>query len=257
MITFITAHFSDLQWTSFWYKRIRETIPSGLSVEFIIINQDRTIKSTQRLRELGEYIRVVEFPRSEKHFEATGHDHAAVLNKVLQLANGHYISIWDSDAHPLSSGWLDACMSILNDFDAIVAPDDRNPNYSHPCFMFLQKKHLAMNIQFDELLFEQGVDTGRMVVAQLRNNGQKVKVLSSVRAFDGMWGTIFENSVYHHGSGSFAGGGERLRSQIDWRNAYFRDYVITNGRYRFNYFESKKYSLLHRLHNYWRRIQSK
>jgi hypothetical protein len=238
-ISFVTAHFSDFGWTELWLKRIKENTPSSAILEFLIINQDRTEESKNRLESLDPRIRVVQYPKSERHFAITGHDHAAVLNAVMHDARGQYICLFDSDAHPTSPKWFTTCEQLLNQYDAVLAqePYQLSSSLSHPSFMLFRKEHTKLSLAFDDLLFEQEVDTGRTIYAQLCRHGLKVFLAPATRAFNGRYGIYYLDSVYHHEHGSFHAAGERLTSQLGFGDAFFRNIVVSKKRYTLSPFE--------------------
>lgn len=233
-LTFITTHLKDFGWIDVWIKRIRQNTAQSAIGEFLIIDQDRTTASRNQLMLLDHRVRVLQYPKSERHFIATGHDHGAVLNAVLHEVRSEHLCILDSDAHPISPVWLDKCSELLQSYDAILAQDPIRPTKSHPCFMLLKRRQIKFGLQFDAQLFEHGVDTGRLIGEQLISNGQNVYIAPAMRAFRGKNGSIYLNSIYHHGQGSFEGGTEILRSQTNWRTAFFREIVVNKGRYQFS-----------------------
>ena len=232
MISYITTHFSDFEWTRKWYESIMAFRPRDYEYEIIIIDQDRSRESRERLQMLGPLIKVVQYPRSQRHFDIMGHDHAAVLNQVLRAASGEIITIWDSDAHPVSVEWWGRCLRILENYDAITARDEEYHHLAHPCFMLLKQKHLALNLRFDEPLCEHEGDTGRQIAAQLVSSGERIFLIEGSPCFGGKWGSMMLESVYHHGHGSYSGAGPRLSSQIDWRQSFFRKMVINRAKYQ-------------------------
>jgi len=231
-ISFITAHFYDFAWTELLVKNIRRSTPDSLIREIIIINQDRNKKSQIHLESLDPFVRVVEYPKSEQHFLWTRHDHAAVLNTAVKEAKGDYIFIFDSDAHPMSDQYVKNCEKILENYDAILAEDPTNPNFTHPCFMLIRQRHIQLNLTFDQGLFENCTDTGRLIGKQLLDSGECVFICRETPAFGGKWGSIYLDSIYHHGHGSFKGvNDELLQKQIRWENEYFREYIISHQEY--------------------------
>jgi hypothetical protein len=233
-ISFITAHFFDFDWTEHLIRRIQETTPREEIRELLVINQDRTETSRRRLESLAPgLITVLEYPRSEEHFKWTRHDHAAVLNATLPRAQGTYIALFDSDAHPIRSDWRDICGKLLVDHDAIMTRTRNGEEFSHPCFMIFRQKHARMNLAFDEGLFTPACsDTGQLIGAQLKRAGEHLYFAETQRAFGGRHGHIILDSIYHHSHGSFAGVKDvLLQNQVRWQNAFFKDIVLNKGRY--------------------------
>ena len=231
MISYITTHFFDFEWTRKWYESIMAFHPLDHDYEIIIVDQDRSRESRDQLQMLGPLVRVVQYPRSQKHFDVMGHDHAAVLNKVLRETSGDIITIWDSDAHPTSAEWWERCLVILENYDAVAARDEEYHHLAHPCFILLKRKHIDLNLRFDQPLCEHEGDTGRQIAAQLVSSGERILLLEGAPCFAGKWGIMMLHSIYHHGHGSYSGAGSRLSSQIDWRQSFFRDMVLKQAKY--------------------------
>lgn len=240
-LSLVTTHFFDLEWTRLWVERIRQNVPVERIHELVIINQDRTLSSRKRLEALDPNIRVLEYPRSDAHFRETGHDHAHVLNCVIRDIEGELVCLFDSDAHPISPVWLEKCEQLLKTSDAVLARDTRSPEYSHPCFMLLKREQLAPGLAFDEGLFDRHIDTGRLVGDQLRRADQKIYLAPPRPSFGGKWGSLYLDSIYHHGQGSFKGGEERLRKQLTPQHEFFRQIVIARRRYALSTLELAQY----------------
>jgi len=203
--------------------------------EIVIIDQDRTPVSADAIRRVAGDVKILRFPRSEAHFELLGHDHPAVLNQGLRRCSGDVISLWDSDAHPFSADWLPVCLELLSSHDAVLAEDRNHSKVSHPCFMVFKRSALSASVTFDDSMFDQSLpwwhrDTGRRVGTLLAAAGKSVAFLEPRRAFGGLWGDVYMNSVYHHGHGSFCHGDKRLQQQVRWQSIYFRRRVFA-GRY--------------------------
>jgi hypothetical protein len=255
-ISFITTHFYDFDWTGLLIRQLLATTPAARIHEILIIDQDREETSRERLAGLAPGVRVVQYPKSERHFEWTRHDHAAVLNAAVREAHGELICLFDSDAHPISAEWLGRCDTLLTSHHAIMAQTEEEPSYSHPCFMLLQRRHAALGLAFDEGLFENCIDTGRLIARQLRRAGERVFMAAPRRAFGGRCGSLLLDSIYHHGKGSFAGVSDPLlRSQTHWDNRFFRDRVIRDQVYYLSATQAFKYHLLRVGHRVGHRMQ--
>jgi glycosyltransferase involved in cell wall biosynthesis len=241
-ISIISAHFKDFDWIELLINQIKLNSEISNIREIIIINQDRCESSKIKLQQLHELIRVVEFPVSEKHFQIQGHDHAAVLNAAVLEASGDYICIFDSDAHPISNNWMSQCSKILEDYDAILA-ESPDGSGTHPCFMVFKNEHKQLSLAFDERLFEDRVDTGRLIGQQLSRAGQKVFYSEPRRCFSGLWGTTYMDAVYHHGNGSFHASGPLLTAQVTWLHHFFRERVLYDRQYEFTLVSSALYHL--------------
>lgn len=247
-ISFVTTHFYDFEWTSYLIHQIYSNTDINRIYEILIINQDRTNDSRHRLMEICPKANILEFPLSEKHFIKKGHDHAFVLNEAVKNAKGDLVCIFDSDCHPFSSQWLKICDDILRNFDAIVAVDTGKYYrdkliLSHPCFMLLKSDQISLPLRFDEHLFDQNFDTGRLIGQQLMDSGRKVFFACPAKGFEGRYGCIYLDSIYHHEKGSYAGGGERLLRQINWQQEYFKRIILTKHRYSLTILETVHYIL--------------
>jgi hypothetical protein len=241
-ISIITTHFYDFHWIELWIKQIRQYTNPNLIKEILVINQDRNEESRKRLQKLDDDIRVLEYPISKRHFEVTGHDHAAVLNAAILEARSEWIIIFDSDSFPTTSIWVDKCNAILQTYDAIVAQVPDIPTLSHPCFMVLNQDSAHIPLKFDELLFsDKFYDTGRLVGQQIIRSGKNVYFAPPKKAFNGYWGSIYLDSIYHHSSGSFLGGDERLTKQITWQSLYFRKAIFLKNKYSLSNFQLLKF----------------
>jgi hypothetical protein len=247
-ITFIVTHFFDFYWTELCVRQICKTTEPSAIREILIINQDRLEASRERIKDLDSRIRVLEYPKSEAHFAVMGHDHPAVLNEAIYEAQGKYICIFDSDAHPFSSDWLSKCDRLLQNHDAVLAEEVGAIGFSHPCFMMIKKEHRNIPLVFDDKLFTEDVDTGRFVANQLRNANQRVYLAKPMAAFSGYWGSIYLDSIYHHGHGSFHGATRRLTKQITWANKYFQIKVVHFRSYDFSFYERIQYRIISLLH---------
>lgn len=229
-LTIIVTHFYDFTWTELLIQKIQQLTEENSLREILVINQDRNEESLKRLQHLDSRIRVLQYPKSTEHFDITGHDHAAVLNKAVLEVRGEYLCIFDSDAHPIDKSWLYRCEQLLEHYDAILAQAPGLPNLSHPCFMLLKSEHVLIPLSFDEHLSE-GMDTGRLIGTQLSKAGEKVFFAYPERAFSGLYGYIYLDSIYHHGSGTFQGGGHLLRKQVTSANNFFRKKVVCSHKY--------------------------
>lgn len=241
-LTFITAHFNDFNWTELLIKKIYLTTPMDRISEIIIIDQDRTDLSRERLEKLGDKVKIIQYPRSERHFSWTRHDHAEVLNQAVLSAIGEFIIIFDSDAHPISSKYLNICENMLEKYDAILAQVPGEVGMAHPCFMLLRSRHRILNLKFDKGLFENCTDTGRLIGSQLIDAGENVFLCEDKPVFLNRWGSLYLDSIYHHGKGSFHGvSDELLRSQIRWESDFFKNIIFYANRYKISYFERIKF----------------
>jgi hypothetical protein len=244
-LSIITAHFFAFDWTELLIRQINTTTDPDDIREIIIINQDRTEESHRRLEKLDPKIRVVEYPKSEPHFQATGHDHSAVLNQAINEAKGEYICLFDTDCHPIGSEWIMTIQSNITNYDAILALRPGSDRLTHPCFMVIRRDLVNLPLLFDDKLFTDSMDTGSLIGNQLIAVGKNVLLLPAEQAFNRKWGCLYlQKMIYHHQNGSFQGGEAILRDQIYWQSDYFKRYVMKKHRYRMNPIERVQFKLL-------------
>jgi hypothetical protein len=230
-ISFLCTHFGSFEWIDLWASQVRQTVPSGLVAEMVVINQDRTPASRDELIRRIPGVKVLEYPRDEVMFKHMGHDHATVLNQAMHDVCGEWVCIMDSDAHATSLSWLDRVENLLNSHDAVLAEDSGNLGLSHPCFMFIRGDHAKRGLRFDAGIPGPGSDTGRLIGKQLVEQGRKVYLAPGRGVFGGLWGALYLESIYHHGHGSFNSAGPRLQCQLTWRDKFYRDRVLSGRRY--------------------------
>ncbi len=247
-VTFIVTHFYEFRWLEVWIRKVLEFTPTEVIREILIIDQDRTDLSRTRLGLLDSRVRVLQYPRSVQHIAIASHDHAAVLNRAVLEARGDYICILDSDAFPIDSEWFNTCNDLLANNDAILAQHPTQPFFSHPCFMLLKSQHVSIPLCFDEGLFtEKKIDTGRRILRQLTEAGQRVTLVPPSRGFSGEWGYVYLDSIYHHHAGSFHGGTKQLKTQLTWSHHYFRQRVLEDGIFELNFHQLLFYRLARHL----------
>jgi hypothetical protein len=201
-------------------RRARLAFPQLRDEDVYVIDQDRTPSSQERLRSLLGGVNVLRYSRSEPHFEATGHDHAHVLNLAVREIDADVLLLFDSDAHPV--GWEVGAEvdRLLEEYDAVLAANAPEGTFSHPSFMVFGPAVDRAALFFDADQLDQFVDTGRKIYEQVRDLGHRTLLVRPTPAFGGSWGTLYLNgSVYHHGSGSFASSDDPgLRRQVaTWR----------------------------------------
>ena len=118
---------------------------------------------------------------------------------------------------------------------------------SHSCFMLFKRKLLNLDLSFELGIHEKESDTGCRLGKYLLTNGVNVCFANAAPAFNGCYGWIYLESIYHHRSGTFWGASDvRIKAQISWDNEYFKDIVIKSKRY---YLTVKEY-LKFKLHSY-------
>jgi hypothetical protein len=216
----LTAHYGDPFWVELLLRRARGAFPQLRAENVYVIDQDRTPESTKRLHSLLGNVNVLTYPRSEPHFETTGHDHAHVLNLAVREIDADVLLLFDSDAHPLRPEVGAEVDRLLQEHDALLAANATEGTFSHPSFMVFGPAVDRAALFFDADQLEHRVDTGRKIYEQVRDLGDRALLLRPAEAFGGLWGTLYlDGSVYHHGSGSFASTGDPLflRQVATWR----------------------------------------
>jgi Glycosyl transferase family 2 len=211
----LTTHFGETDWVELLLDRVRRIFPELGDERIFVIDQDRTDTSAARLRERLGPVQILSFPRSPAHVEATGHDHAHALNLGVRAIDSDYLMVFDSDAHPVSAAARALLAERIAKADAVLAAFDADGERTHPCFMLFGPAVDRGRIHFDANLFDEFVDTGRLIHGQIRALGLDADLLRPSPAFAGYWGTLYlDGQIYHHGSGSFASSDDRnLRAQ--------------------------------------------
>ena len=227
-ISLVTAHFGNLDWICRLLRALRRHTPIERVSEIVIINQNRTSRTAEQLRSLDPLVRIVTYPRSEPHFNIQGHDHAAVLNRVMGEVRGEWLALFDVDCLPIVSDWLTRAETALYGYDALLAGEPRRGGLSHPCFM-LVPANVAPRLQFDDGLLEKKIDTGRRIYSQLLALGYRPRLLPPRLAHNGWWGNVYLGCIYHHSHGTFRFGETRLSRQCNWLLSYFDARIERRG----------------------------
>jgi len=206
--TVVTCHFGSTFWIKKCLHQLDKFSDERLK-EVVVVNQDRV--DLPELSDLPRVSQVVTFPLNEDEVAVFGHDHPSALNSAihsLEFSTSHVI-ILDSDCFPTNSSWLDSLS------DVVLAADPEKTGLTHPCFMCLPVESLS-GISFSEGVVGLGIDTGRLVGAQLLRHGYRPEILPAKRAFSGLKGHFYKGeSIFHFGSGSFAHSADpRLLSQV-------------------------------------------
>jgi len=219
-IALLTAHYGSPFWVQLLLARARPAFPQIRDEDVYVIDQDRTDTSADRLRSLLGDVHILRYPRSEPHFETTGHDHAHVLNLAVREIDADVLVLFDSDAHPVDASVGATVQRLLEENDAVLAAHSSEGTFSHPSFMVFGPTVDRADLFFDADQLERRVDTGRKIYEQIHDRGLKVELLRPGPAFGGLWGALYlGDTVYHHGSGSFESTGDPrfLRQVSTWR----------------------------------------
>lgn len=108
---------------------------------------------------------------------------------------------------------------------------------------WFKKESVKNPLSFDKGFPSRIYDTGRLIGEQLEHMGNKVFYAEPYVAFNKNYGEVFLDSIYHHGKGSYAGGGFYLRKQMGFRQSFFTNIVIKKDRYELTKFEHIQYKL--------------
>lgn len=192
----------------------------------VLVDQSR--QNEHWLSELPGVDQVLAFPINNEQVEILGHDHPTSLNRALAEAtiNTSHVLILDSDCFPVAHNWLDSLS------DVTLASDPNYWSLSHPCFMFFPME-MRDAIDFSEGVAEIGMDTGRLVAAQLARAGLSVSFSRPTPAFRGYRGHLYlDGRLYHHGSASFISSPDaRLSRQVNPRREEIFRRFIERGEY--------------------------
>src|SRR5206468_1491693 len=122
------------------------------------------------------------------------------------------IVVFDSDAHPIRSGWLDFLVAELRTHDLVAARDDTyDQQDAHPCVTAFFKSVYDDGLRFRDFRH----DVGRMMSAELRRRGRPLRLLE----FDKLWpeqGRLYEGTFYHHSKSSWLNPLNRSLLSADW-----------------------------------------
>ncbi len=210
-ITILTCHFGDRFWISQLLSAVAQFSDSSIR-EIVVVDQSR--KSEEWLLGQTNVNRVLTFPENHQEIALMGHDHASSLNRALSetIFTTSHILIMDSDCFPIRSGWLDNLANVT------LASVPKNFGLSHPCFMLFPTS-VRRDIDFQEGIYTIGMDTGRLVAAQLARAGFKVFFTQPTPAFQGLRGNFYlDGKLYHHAAGSFLSSiNEVLLAQVNAR----------------------------------------
>ena len=234
VVHILTAHFGDFEWTSHLIRKLKQTTDfTKYKLTITIVDQDRSVDSKFKLKSLGA-LNVVQVEQNQDFFNATGHDHPWALDNTWNDLCGDAIILFDCDAHPIRKGWLEWTLKLIETHGAVLAEDHLRGGKSHPCFMAMSVTAAGAGISFSEGVLEDNEDTGRRVFEQLRVKGFDPVLLRPERRFCKIAGIVYNDWIYHHGSGTFhTSHDSRLSKQVNKYESIVKSLVINDEIYEF------------------------
>ena len=210
--TIVSCHFGDLFWITHLAESLQEFGDDRIN-DFVIVDQSR--EKQVELSAISGVTKVLTFDPDEEQIAIGGHDHPASLDRALrtwQFTSSHVI-IFDSDAFPISPGWIDRLPNVI-----LAEVPGTSGDLSHPCFMVFPVEAIPQ-VSFSEGFLDRHdndtrlrFDTGRMVAHQLREHGYQVVMSPSVAGYRGLRGDMYAGgTVYHHGHASHTAAPQHLR----------------------------------------------
>lgn len=233
--TLITFHFGDLKWINLWLQFVLASSDERVQ-KILIVDQNR--KANLDFSTVDDRISTVKFPKDLEQIQLMGHDHAASINRSINetVFETSHIAIFDSDCFPINSEWLDL---VENQNLPVLASDPSKWGLTHPCFMVFSVSD-ASKLDFAQGFKELGIDTGRLVGLQFVEKGITPTIVRSTKGFRGKRGDIYlNNSIYHHGSSSFASASDkRLVNLVNPAEENFFYSKISNGEFRLSIWDN-------------------
>lgn len=144
---------------------------------------------------------VISFELDERNVAILGHDHPLSLNKAQRgvAVSSPHVTFLDSDCFPLQNTWLE---TVERAGGFVLAADPSKYGLTQPCLMVFPTA-ITEFIDFEEGLYEVGLDTVRLVGLQAARAGQRAQLLSPKSDFGGRREYFYlDSTMYHHGSGS-------------------------------------------------------
>ena len=217
----------------------------GFLREIIIVDNNRDGRLATAFSD-NSLVRVIQIPRNEAQFAFYGHDHPAAIHAAVREATGKSVLLLDADSHPVRPDFPDYVMKQIASFDAVLAHDVRSRELSHPCFMLFRSRDEVCDLDFDSgSTSTRFVDVGRDVYQQLLRSGKAVRIADRSRAFDGVWGDLWDGQVYHHGSGTLRFS-ERHQDQVHKYSYFFERQVLGKHRYSLSFSDRLQLSITSR-----------
>ena len=166
--TVVSCHYGDL----FWIRHLLDEVARHSDErvkEAVIVDQSRG--SAKEISAMPLVREVLTFEPDAQQIAVEGHDHPYALDRAIHdtVFTTSHVIVMDSDAFPVSAGWLDA----MDDISLALVPGS-NKN-THPCFMVFPVADIPL-VSFSEGYLERASrkgapDTGRRVGVQLKEAG--------------------------------------------------------------------------------------
>jgi hypothetical protein len=246
----LTVHFGHSGWTERLVESVRQcAVHERLRVRTIhIVDNSRDGWICERFQSTSDLV-FHEFPMNEDQMKYYFHDHPGSLARGVAESDADILIILDCDAHIIDEKFLTyvANKIVEEGYDAITAPDTRYPEaaLSHPCFLVLSRAARQYTLPFDSRVLGSDRDVGRLIRQFLLDKGLRVYVPVRKRPFDGCWGEIFDDQVYHHGSATFRDSKEaEVSKQVDRYAWIFERAILKYRRLHLSGFE-KWYLRIH------------
>lgn len=252
-VDFLTVHFGRGQWTSLLVQSIRR-LEANAEIEIRrlhVVDNSRDGWINGNLIP-GPDLVFHSFPVDQDQLAVYHHDHPAGLTRGLEQSDADILVIMDCDAHILRPDFLHyvAEKMLIEKYDAIAAPDLRfgDIGLSHPCFLVLSRDARRIPLPFDSSKVRSEYDVGRLIRKFLTARGLSVYVPRTERAFDGVWGDVFDGQVYHHGGGTFVDSTDAVIQEfVHEYDKLFADCVLRHHRFKLSVYEKWKLRLHSRL----------
>jgi hypothetical protein len=186
-------------WISLCLRQIeRHTDPQDYRL--LVYDQSRLPEHDRILREHGAEVFV---DPDGRHMP-----HAAALDLLVgHAAEAEFLVTLDTDAFPVSGGWLERLTGSLRDGAALagIYRDEMMPDirpFIHVAGLCIRRDTLlGLDVSFAR---DKGQDTGQNITDALTRMGKKLNPLhrSNRRDFHFLIGGLYGDLLYHHGAGS-------------------------------------------------------
>jgi glycosyltransferase involved in cell wall biosynthesis len=174
-VSIVTVAYDTFFFVRLLVEKVREF--TGREYEIILVDRGSSDGTLEWARGQSD-VRIVSVPQS-----VVSHDHGEAAEEGARLARHEIIALLDSDAHPISSHWLNRTADRLDERCRLAGPKyvanhRANPHgwYVHPHFMVFLKEDLRGNIVLRKLRGED-TDTGEEASIRLLDRGLGIEAL--------------------------------------------------------------------------------